>query len=61
MSKKKYLKLVVIQIGHMESEIKDERNFPDTEAGAADLSAAKKEAEEAGYVCLMTKLDVPEL
>ena len=58
---KKYLKLIGIQIGDMESEIKVERNFPDTEAGAADLNAAKKEAEEKGYVCLTTRLDVPNL
>lgn len=61
MSEKTYLKLVGIQIGDMESEIKVERNFPNTEVGAADLNVAKKDAEVKGYVCLITRLDVPKL
>lgn len=58
---KTYLKLIGIQIGDMESEIKVEKNFPDTEDGAADLNVAKKEAEAAGCVCLVAKLDMPKL
>lgn len=56
-----YLKLIGIQIGDMESEIKVEKTFSDTEDGAADLNVAKKDAEEKGYVCLTTRLDVPKL